>query len=97
MRALDEEGHARAVPEGKGDSPDALLDNEAARRDGNGIRTRAAVLVPVEVRGLRTSERPRTVRSTAADEKNEPDGEEEAREADDGIRTHDLLHGKQML
>lgn len=78
MRAQDEEGHARAVSEGKGDSPAALLDDEPARRDGNGIRTRAAVLVPVEFRGLRTSECPGAVRPTTANEEREADGEEEA-------------------
>jgi hypothetical protein len=36
MRAHDEEGHARPIPEGKDDSPDAVLDDEAARRDGMG-------------------------------------------------------------
>lgn len=77
MRAHDEEGQARPVPEGKGDSPDALLDHEAARRDRNGIRTRAAVLVPVEVRGLRTGDCPGAVRPTAADEKSEADDAEE--------------------
>jgi hypothetical protein len=78
MWPQDEEGHARLVPEGKGDSPDALLDDEAARRDGYGIRTRAAVLVPVEVCGLRTSECPGAVRPTTANEESETDGEEEA-------------------
>ena len=77
MRAHDEEGHARPIPEGKDDSPDAVLDDEAARRDGNGIRTRAAVLVPVEVRGLRTSDCPGAVRPTTANEEREADGEEE--------------------
>jgi hypothetical protein len=78
MRAQDEEGHARPVPEGKGDSPDALLDDEAACRDGDWIRTRAAVLVPVEVCGLRTSDCPGAVRPTTANEKREADCEEEA-------------------
>jgi hypothetical protein len=77
MRAYDEESHASPVPEGKGDSPEALLDDEAARRYGNGIRLRAAVLVPVEVRGLRTGDCPGAVRPTAADEKSEADDAEE--------------------
>jgi hypothetical protein len=78
MRAYDEKGHARPVPEGKANSPDALLDDEAARRDGNGIRTRAAVLMPVKVRALRASDGPGAFRPTAGNDKSEADGEEEA-------------------
>lgn len=86
MRAYDEEGHARPVPEGQANPPGALLDDEASRRDGNGIRTRAAVLVPVEVRALRSSDGPGAFRPTAADDKGEADGEEEANPTSGRIR-----------
>jgi hypothetical protein len=67
----DEEGRARPVPEGERDSPDALFNYEPARRDGNGIHTRSAVLVPVEVSDLRPSDGSRAARPTAGSEKDE--------------------------